>query len=254
MKKRNLWFLSAALLLILAGCGTEPTTPTANDDTNSPPPSTEEESTGDQPEGPASEAEESIDEENAEEPAVEELEPIEDPQATPASLLDYFLPDISSAYYEGVGNEFAEIVTTTSRVGQDYVIIHEDNGGSYIQKVYKLDGDKILLVKNEPVEINGPLPTLSELDAMMPIRTYLQEPIEVGTTFNSWTITETDASLQTPFQQFEDVVVMEEVDGEFTNRIYLAEGFGEVKRESIMEISGEPDFIVTSTLENVTEP
>lgn len=253
MKKHNLWFLSAALLLILAGCGTEPATPVVDDDTSSIPP-TEEETNGEQPEGPASDAEESIDEENTEDPAVEDPEPTEDPQTTPASLLDYFLPDISSAYYEGVGNEFAEMVSTTSRVGQDYVIIHEDNGGSYIQKVYKLDGDKIQLVKNEPVEMNGTLPTLSELDAMVPIRTYLQEPIEVGTTFNSWTIIETDASLHTPFQQFEDVVVMEEIDGEFTNRIYLAEGFGEVKRESIMEISGEPDFVVTSTLENVTEP
>ncbi len=252
MKKHNLWFLSAALLLILAGCGTDPATPVADDDTSSTP-STEEETTGEQPEGPASDVEESLDE-NTEGPDVEDPEPTEDPQVISASLLDYFLPDISSAYYEGIGNEFAEMVSTTSRVGQNYVIIHEDNGGSYIQKVYKLDGDKILLVKNEPVEMNGSLPTLSELDAMVPIRTYLEEPIEVGTTFNSWTIIETDASLDTPFQQFEDVVVMEEVDGEFTNRIYLAEGFGEVKRESIMEISGEPDFVVTSTLENVTEP
>ena len=254
MKNHTVWFLSTALLLMLAGCGTEPATAPVDDAADSTPLAEEEIDTEQtETEVPPADTEEEIDE-NTEQPTVEDPEPAGDPQEVPASLLDYFLPDISSAYYEGEGNEFAEMVTTTSRVGQEYVIIHEDNGGSYIQTVFRLDGDKILLVKNEPVDMTGSLPPQSELDALTPIRTYLQEPIAVGTTFNGWTIIETDASLATPFRQFEDVVVMEEIDGDFTNRIYLAEGFGEVKRESIMEISGEPDFVVSSTLENVTEP
>lgn len=248
MKKRSLWFLSATLLLILAGCGSEPAPPTAENSNSSPP--VEEDTTFEQiePEITIPDAEVEI-QENAEVP-----EASSDPQAIPASLLDYFPPGDTSVYYEGVGNEFAQMANTISRPAPDYVVIHENNGGSYIQKVYKLDGDKIQLVKEEPVDMNVLLPTVAELNAMMPIRTYLKEPIQVGTTFDDWTIIEIDASLQTPFQQFDDVLVVEQVDGDFINRIYLAEGFGEVKRESIMTIAGEPDYVVTSTLENMTQP
>ena len=253
MKRRNLWFLSPALLLVLTACGSDPTPPTAENSDPTPP--IEEDTTFEQiePEVTVSDDEVEIDE-NTEEDIVEKPEAPSDPQAIPASLLDYFPPDDTSVYYEGVGNEFATMANTVSRPAPDYVVIHENNGGSYMQKVYKLDGDKILLVKEEPVDMNVLLPTIAELDALVPIRTYLEKPIQVGTTFDDWTIVEIDASLQTPYQQFDDVVVVEQVDGDFINRIYLAEGFGEVKRESIMTIAGEPDYVVTSTLENMTQP
>lgn len=252
MKKHTVWFLIATLLLVLAGCGSKPAS-TSN--TSSPAPPVDDDTIFEhiEPEVTIPDTEIEIDE-NIEEDAVEEPETTADPQAIPDTLLDYFPPDDTSVYYEGVGNEFAQMANTISRPAPDYVVIRENNGGSYIQKVYKLEGDQIQLVKEEPVDFNVLLPTPAELDAMVPIRTYLKEPIQVGTTFDDWTIIEVGASLQTPYQQFDDVVVVEQVDSDFVNRIYLAEGFGEVKRESIMTIAGEPDYVVTSTLENMTQP
>ncbi len=58
-------------------------------------------------------------------------------------------------------------------------------------------------------------------------------------------------TLETPYQTFENVFVLEETSEDFINRKYFVEGFGEVKRESIMQIEGEEDFIVTSTLEKI---
>ncbi|WP_303965317.1 hypothetical protein [Sporosarcina ureae] len=252
MKRHTGWFLTATLLFALAGCGSEPA---STDNTTTPTPPVDDDAIFEriEPEVTIPNAEIEIDE-NIQEDAVEEPETTADPQAIPASLLDYFPPDDTSVYYEGVGNEFAQMANTISRPAPDYVVIHENNGGSYIQKVYKLEDNKIQLVKEELVDFNVILPTTAELDALVPIRTYLKEPIQVGTTFDDWTIVEVDASLQAPYQQFDDVVVVEQIDGDFVNRLYLAEGFGEVKRESIMTIAGEPDYVVTSTLENMTQP
>lgn len=247
MNRRMLWTLAASLLLLLAGCGSstvndpvEPVDPPGEDSMFEP---IDPETDIPGNEGEA-EPEEPIDE-NTETP---------DLDAIPTSLLDYFPDGDTSAYYKGEGNEFAQLENTISRPAPDYVVIHENNGGSYIQKVYKQSGDKIQLMKEEPVDLDVIMPTAAELDAMTPIRAYLQGPIAVGTTFDDWTIIETDASLQTPMQSFDDVVVLEQVDGDNTNRVYLAEGYGEVKRESIMSVDGEPDFVVTSTLENMTQP
>ena len=52
----------------------------------------------------------------------------------------------------------------------------------------------------------------------------MQKPFEVGTTFNQWTIVETDATVETPYQQFEHVLVIEMKENDFTNRKYFAEG------------------------------
>ena len=81
----------------------------------------------------------------------------------------------------------------------------------------------------------------------------MQKPFEVGATFNDWTIVETDATIETPYQNFEHVLVIEMKDKDFTNRKYFAKNFGEIKRESVMIIEDEEDFVVTSTLESVSK-
>ena len=79
----------------------------------------------------------------------------------------------------------------------------------------------------------------------------MQKPFEVGATFNEWTIVETDATIETPYHKFEQVIVIETKEKDFINRNYFAENYGEVKRESVM--ISEDDFVVTSTLESVSK-
>lgn len=219
--KRILFLVVASLAVVLAACTS---TPAPVEETNDPP-------TNGQPNDP-------------------QTDPVETPAN--ASLLDYFLPDGSSAHYKGEGNEFAELDITVARPSEEYVVIHENNGGSFIQKIYKLTANEIQVLSEEVMDLEVQIPTIAELDAMTSTRTYLKAPIEVGTTFGDWTIVEVGATVATPYQSFTDAIVIEQVDTDFINRMYITEDFGEVKREAIMSITGEPDFVVTSSLETVT--
>lgn len=229
--KRNLWFLMAALLLVLAGCSNKPAT--SIDGKTDSAKTNQEGTNGDKS---------------------EQQNDDKDTNLTDVALLDYFLPDGSSAHYKGVGNEFAELDITVARPAQDYVVIHENNGGAFVQKVYKVNGDEIQVLQEEHIDLDAGIPPTEELESMNPIRTYLKGPIEVGTTFDDWKIVEMNASVETPYQQFEDAVVIEQVGKDFVNRIYLVKDFGEVKRESTMSMEGEEEFVVTSSLETVTQP
>ncbi|WP_303965318.1 hypothetical protein [Sporosarcina ureae] len=227
--KRNLWLLMAMLLLVLAGCSNKPATSIDG--------KTESSETGTE-----GKTDDKTDQQN------------DDANLTDVSLMEYFLPDGSSAHYKGVGNEYAELDITVARPTQDYVVIHENNGGTFVQKVYKLNGDEIQVLQEEHIELDAGVPPVEELESMEPIRTYLKGPIEVGTTFDDWKIVEMNASVETPYQQFEDAVVIEQAGEDFVNRIYIVKDFGEVKRESTMSIEGEEEFVVTSSLETVTQP
>ncbi|WP_153732486.1 hypothetical protein [Sporosarcina obsidiansis] len=220
--KRNGFILLFVMLLIMSGCSSKPATSLdGNSSSKEHPP--------------------------ADNGKIEQ----EHGEKTDLSLLDYFLPDGSNAHYKGEGNEYAELDISVNSPAEDYVVVHENNGGSFIQKVYKLEGDEIQVLQEEPIQIDGQIPSKEELKALTPIRIYLKGPIEKGTTFDDWTIVETNISVDTPYQKFDDAVVMEQKGDDFINRIYLVKGFGEVKRESIM--TTDEKLVVTSLLETVTK-
>lgn len=179
----------------------------------------------------------------------------EKPNQNDQTLLDYFLPAGSTARFRGEGNEFAELDIDFAHPYEDYVILHENNGGAVIRRVYKIEKDQILKMEEKPVDINEDFPSLQEIEAMEPIGIYLKKPFEVGTTFDEWKVVETDVAIETPYQKFDHAFVIEEKGEDFVNRKYFVEGFGEVKRESIMKtVDEDEDFVVTSTLESVTKP
>ena len=183
----------------------------------------------------------------------------EDSENTEASLkepdmMDYFLPDSSKAHYEGVGNEYAELDVNVSHPYKDIVMVYENNGGSMVRKIYKVEKDRILKLDESPVDFEENAPPIAELKKLETKGVYLQKPFEVGASFEKWTIIDIDATVETPYRTFEHALVIEEKGNDFTNRKYFAEGFGEVKRESIMEMDGEDDFVVTSSVDSVTQP
>ncbi|MBO1911034.1 hypothetical protein J4G37_40370, partial [Microvirga sp. 3-52] len=103
----------------------------------------------------------------------------------------------------------------------------------------------------DAIDNDEPFPSKEAISKLTAKEIYLQKPLEVGATFNQWTIVETDATVETPYQSFEHVLVIEMKENDFTNRKYFAENFGEIKREAVMVTEDEEDFIVTSTLESV---
>lgn len=232
MKKmtRFTLMLLALVILILAGCANKPPVKNSNGEGVEPPPT----------------------EENTETPEDENgIEETDEDVPAELSMRDFFLPDGSNAHYVGEGNEFAELDIEITEPFDDYIIAYENNGGSYMQLIYKIGVNKIDLLSHEMIEYDPESPTYDELQQMEPIETYLQQPFTVGETFGDWTIIEVEATIETPYKTFDNAIIIEHVEADFTNRKYFVAGTGEVKRESIMQIDGEEDFIVTSTLQSI---
>lgn len=166
-----------------------------------------------------------------------------------ASMLKYFPPDGTTAHYRGEGNEYAEFDITVYHPYKNYVIIHENNGGALLRKVYRIDNNQIFILANEIIESESDFPSIQELDTMNPIDTYLDAPFTKGKKFGKWTVTETGQTIETPYQVFSDVFIIEETAEGAINRKYFAPGFGEIKRESIMD----DEYVVTSTLVSVNQ-
>lgn len=170
------------------------------------------------------------------------------------SLKNYFLPEGSKAHFKGEGNEFAELDVTFAMPYENIVGVHENNGGAIIRYIYKIEKDQITTINHTAVDMKADFPSLKEIEAMKPEGIYLKKPFEVGTTFGKWKITETNVTVETPYQTFDNAFVIESKENNAVNRKYFVEGYGEVKRESIMDVENNEKFIVTSTLESVTKP
>lgn len=182
-------------------------------------------------------------ENEAETPKEEEIEV--------ADLRDFFLPDDSKAEYEGVGNEFAELKIEVHHIGDEFIVVDEDNGGVTIRKIYRIEEDQIATLSENPIDLNEPLPDAEELNKLEQKDTYLKTPLAVGEKFGDWVVVETEGTVETPYDSFDNVLIIESVNDDFTNRRYLVPEYGEVVRESIMETEDEEDFIVISSLKTI---
>lgn len=166
-------------------------------------------------------------------------------------LGDFFLPDGTTAYYEGVGNEFAELIIDVHRIGDQFVVVDEDNGGVTIRKVFRIEEDAITVLTTNPIDLNEALPEEDDLVALEATDIYLQTPLEVGEQFGNWTIIETNGTIETPYGSFNNVLIIESIEEDLINRRYLVQEYGEIVRESIMETEEEEDFIVISSLQSI---
>ncbi|QCR32424.1 hypothetical protein [Lysinibacillus sp. SGAir0095] len=170
-------------------------------------------------------------------------------------FMHYFKPAESIATFIGDGNEFASFTEKTTYLSSNYVATIIDNGGAVTMKVYRVDENEILLVMDKLVEgmpEDADYPKIEDLDKLPVLDTFLAGPIEVGTTFKNWSIIETDSELVTPYQTFDDVFIIEETGDGFKNRKYIVEDYGVVKTEAIMSENSSEQFIVTSTLEDIS--
>ncbi|RHW37555.1 hypothetical protein D1B33_08470 [Lysinibacillus yapensis] len=168
----------------------------------------------------------------------------------------YFKPDQSIAYFLGEGNEFASYKEKTIWLSDEYVATVVYSGAT-VMKIYRVLEDRIDLVSDEMIDETheeASYPNPAALDEFSPMETSLAGPLEVGTIFGNWTITETNLTLETPYKTFENVFVIEESGDDFTNRKYFAPDVGLIKTESIMAVEQTEEVVVTSTLENIELP
>ncbi|MHC8517780.1 hypothetical protein [Sporosarcina sp. ITBMC105] len=168
-----------------------------------------------------------------------------------ADMAAFFLEDGATAHFHGEGNEFATYTTRMEWLDERHVNVYENNGGVELAKSYRIDDDRIVLLREEPLQTENETVSIEEIKELKSIRPYLIFPLEVGDEIGSWTVVSVDETVETPMQQFEQVIVLEETfeDGA-VSRSYFAIGFGEIKR-SYSAQDGDNPFEVTSEIESI---
>lgn len=223
---KHMWIFSLSILL-LSACGSEPVMP----EVGTPEPETEIPEEVDKDAGGEIKA--------------------EDPGEGRPDLHAYFMEDGTTAKFKGEGNEFAAITLRTVYLQDDHIAVYEDNGGTVTLRVYRLQGDRVDLVKEQQEYYEEYTPTAEELKALEPVSLYYQLPIAVGDQVKGMTVVEMNAQVETPYRSFGQAILLEHTseDGALL-RTYLVEGYGEVRREFRMT-EGNEEFIVTSSLESI---
>lgn len=241
MQKMKLFILLAVAVIVIVACSPQKT---GN--------SLDEESSNDNEENLTAVDDETNDEDiNKEIDHESGVEENDKQSSVDSSMLDFLLPEGSKAHFKGEGNEFAELDIEVIVANDTYAIVDEDNGGALVRTIYSIQQDRIEIISKEAIDIDVAIPTPKELTEMEPVEVYLQSPFEKGNTFGDWTIVDTSATVETPYKKFKNAIVIEMTDKDFVNRKYFVQGYGEVKRESIMDTEENEEFIITSILESV---
>ena len=190
-------------------------------------------------------------EEKPEEIIEEPEEVVEEPELEPVQFSNFFLQDGVTAKYLGEGNEYASYLARTQWHNDYTVSIYEDNGGTTLLRTYRISDESIDLIQEQGEFYDEFNPTNEELQALPKLSTFLKLPLETGVSFDGWEIVSVDETVDTPFQTFDQVIVLEKTDDSGAiQRKYIVEEYGEIKREFIMN-EEDNEFIVTSTLESV---
>ena len=139
MRKIKLLLLLFSALIILIGC-TQKNNDNPPDANNTNSNSNEEEKSDDETTGDVEEKQDDQTTENEKESEKE------------LSMINFFLPNGSSAHYEGDGNEFAELTIEVTHIGDKFVVIDENNGGALIRKIYQVESEKIETLSEDAID------------------------------------------------------------------------------------------------------
>ncbi len=181
-------------------------------------------------------------------PTAEDKQPVEQKQT---SLLSYFPADGSTAYFQGEGNEFASFTLRTTYLDPQHIAQTEDNGGVTLLKIYRITDTNIDLVYREPVDSNPSLPSAAEAASYPVLETILQKPLQVGTSFQGWTIQSTTATVDTGTNIYQDVIQLTRSKDQMTTTKYFVKDIGLIRIEDTMETDQDEPFVVTSTLQKI---
>lgn len=162
----------------------------------------------------------------------------------------YFMKDGTVAHFEGEGNEFATYTARTKYLDDNYISVYEDNGGTVMLRIFRIEEDQVLLVFEQGERYEELKPSELALESLEPISVYLKSPLEKGSEFDGWTVIDNSTTLITPVKNFENVLLIEKKGENGTHRRYFAEGYGEIKREFIMT-DNSAESKVTSTLSKI---
>lgn len=155
-------------------------------------------------------------------------------------------------YYEGINNEFAELIITPQFTQENYFQTVTNNDGTTIAEVYEYKDDEIIRVFARPETyfrdnfMNIGIITDYEDDEVI-----LKKPIAEGTTWENedreFEITAIEKEITVPAGTYTTIEVTENTD-DITIKKYYAEDMG-----LIYEVSETGEMTIESKLENIKE-
>ena len=168
-----------------------------------------------------------------------------------ATAMQLFLyEDGSTVIFEGQGNEFASYRIKTNWLSNDYVRLEQDNGGVLLTKYYRVSKEGIFFIEQIADE-QQPL-TVDQLSHLPTISAMLLPPLELGATFENWTIEALHETYVTPYKTFDDVLVLVKRTDNIVERQYFVAGVGQIASEfEAMDEEGITS-IISSKLKSVT--
>ena len=168
------------------------------------------------------------------------------------SMQLFFKEDQSTAYFKGFGNEYASYTEKTTWLSNDYVRIDKDNGATITTQYFRVIKDAIYLIK-EVINEQDKL-TVQDLQLIKPVSSLLQTPLRENFQFDNWRILNTNETVETPYDTFQNVIVLYSENDNTSETKYFARGYGIIKTiYTLMPLDGEgEEFIVQSELTNIT--
>ena len=150
-------------------------------------------------------------------------------------LRQFFMADGSTAYFEGEGYAHVDYMLETEYLAEDFIRTIETSGAIELERIYYIDDNAIYIAFEEEVIIEPKKWTeerLSQLKADLRGPEFIW-PLEVGAQVGDYKVEETNVTLTTPFQTFENVIVLQSQIGDATFRDFYVKGFGKVRSEML---------------------
>ncbi|MEO4053700.1 hypothetical protein [Solibacillus sp. CAU 1738] len=181
----------------------------------------------------------------------EEEVPLLEESVAIASFKRYFMPDGTTAYFRGTGNEFASYKEKTTWLFDHYIQTVLNNGGAIVEKIYRITATEVQLVLQQEVpEEPTTAYTEQQLNALATIAVIWEAPFEERKKMGNRQIVGIPAEITTEYGHFTDVIIVEEVADNNINRFFYAPDYGLIR----LEFYNNNDLIVTSELASIGKP
>lgn len=155
-------------------------------------------------------------------------------------------------YYEGINNEFAELIIIPQFAQENYFQTTTNNGGTTVAEVYEYKDDEIIRVFARPeTYFRDNFMDIGIITDYKDEEIILKKPIAEGTTWENegreFQITAIEKEITVPAGTYTTIEVTEQTD-DMTIKRYYAEGTG-----LVYEISETSEMTIESKLEHIEE-
>ena len=128
--------------------------------------------------------------------------------ASPLQL--FFKEDQTRAVFREEGNTDISYTEETYWLSENYVKTLVEKDHNTWNNIYRITESTVEIVYEGVAELDA---TVTELEQMPAKGIFLSLPLEVGISFEGWLITDVDLEIETPFETFNQIMVLTKENG-----------------------------------------